>query len=102
MIDRLKISGGIGHKLWLSSGGRQPATGVGQGAELPVGHQGPMWAIKSNQGPRTSSDESLPRAISEVFSLPYADAKLVKKIPENHILKETDSAKLLTTIPKFR
>ena len=39
-----------------------------------------LWAIKvqcgpSNQGPRTSSDESLPRAISEVFSLSHADAK---------------------------
>ena len=42
------------------------------------------WAAcgPSNQGPRTSrSDECLPRAISEVFSLlPHADAKWVKSM----------------------
>ena len=41
------------------------------------------WAAcgPSNQGPRTSSDECFPWAISEVFSLlPHADAKWVKSM----------------------
>ena len=56
---------------------QQPATGVGQGAELPVGHQGPMWAIRGVQKIQKLSET--PATVHRVAKLCINDSKNKKK-----------------------